>query len=927
MKRYCLSVAAALVLCSAQLPHAHAANEASGFYEDALVRFERKDDAGAIIQLKNALKADPSLLAAHLLMGRAALRNNDFGAAEVALREARARGASRAEYIVPLGQLLLVTGRQKELLETVLPDDLPAGLRYEVLLLRARASIELGLYPPASALVREARTLDPAASPALVMQARIAIETGRPDEASTLAEQATTMNPSDPDAWMMRAAAASVTGQAALALAHYDRALVLAADNREALLGRSYVLIDLGRTGDAKESLARFAKGGPKDPRAAYLNALIAGDEGNVAAANKAFTEVVSLIDPVPRTVLVGRPHLLLIAGLSHLNLGAVIKARDYFEAHIRNYPSQPGARKPLASILLAQGDAASALTVLEHIPRDKRDQDALALMASCYTKLKRYQQATALLEEAAGMGRSPAIQTALGLTLLGAKQTEQGLEKLTGALKQDPGQSKASIALALNALRDQKPKTAVELVEPLVRREPDNLAALNLLGVSKAAAGDLVGARIAYEKALAADKNFDSVKLNLAKLEFADGKPDAARARLDALLKEKPNLSAALYERALLDARQQRTTDAVRMLETLHAKDPRHADGLVALVDLYIQSRALDKALDVAKDGASRLPGNLAVQAALVRVQLARSDKDGARATLNGMTRSADFDPVAQYRIARLQKLAGNPSGAAYSIEKALQGDPGFVPARVMQGELLLAEGAIERAGAQAQALLKLPSPGADIYRFAGDVAFARSQWPEAVTHYRSALLRGAGTDVAGFLYQAMLRSGNPGPARAAIEALVKERPGDLSMKLLLSQAQTDAGQLREARATLETVLKAGESAPVLNNLANVLWQLKDASALQMAERAYKLAPGDPVVLDTLGWMLVQQGQSDAGLRHLREAKLRQPDNLEIRYHLGWALAKAGKKAEARQELEAALASGQPFPGLDDARALKASL
>jgi predicted Zn-dependent protease len=121
--------------------------------------------------------------------------------------------------------------------------------------------------------------------------------------------------------------------------------------------------------------------------------------------------------------------------------------------------------------------------------------------------------------------------------------------------------------------------------------------------------------------------------------------------------------------------------------------------------------------------------------------------------------------------------------------------------------------------------------------------------------------------------------------------------------------------------------VLKSGESAPVLNNLANLQWQLKDPVAQQTAERAYKLAPGEPVVLDTLGWMLVQQGQIDAGLRHLREARLRDPANPEIRYHLGWALAKSGRKAEARQELDAALQSGRSFPEIESARALKTEL
>ena len=924
MTRFRMTLVAGLLVTGlmASMP-APAADDAGRYYEDALMRFDRKDDAGAIIQLKNALKADPGLLAAHLLMGRAALRNADYGVAEVALLEARNRGASRAEYILPLGNLLLVTGRQKELLESIQPADLPAGIRYEVLLLRARAHLELAQYPLAAAAVREARALNPSASAALTLQARIAIETSHPEDAATLAEQATTASPSDPDAWTMRAAAAYVVGQLPAALAHYDHVLQLSPGNREALLGRSYCLMDMGRIADAKISLNTLAASGPKDPRTFYLLAVIADSEGDKAGAKKAFSEVIALVDPLPRAIVEGRPHLLLIAGLSHLNLGTILKAREYFEIHVRTYPAQIAARKPLAAILLAQGDPASALSTLEQIPRDKRDQDVLTQMASCYSKLKRYQQATELLEQASRMGKSADVQTALGLSLMGAKQTELGLEKLRGAVMQDPGQTRASVVLALSALRDHQPKKAVELLDRLIKRDPDNLALLNLFGVALAASGDFPGARRAYEKALAGDKGFDSVKLNLARLDSIEGKPDAARARLDALIKEKPQLSAALYERALLDIGEHRTADAIRTLEALRAKNGKHGDGLVALIDLYIQTGALDQALQVAKDGSQNLPGNLAVQAALARTLLARGDKDGARATLATMTRVAEFDPVAQYKIARLQKLAGNMSGAAYSIEKALQGNPGFVPAKIMQGELFLADGAVERADARAQELLKLPSAGADVHRFAGDVAFARSQWPAAATYYRGALSRGAGADVAGFLYQSMVRAGSAAQAKAAIETLVRERPRDRALKLLLSQAQTDAGQLREARATLEAVLKEGESAPVLNNLANLQWRQKDPAAQQTAERALKLAPADPMVLDTLGWILAQNGQLDAALRHLREARLRESGNPEFRYHLAWTLAKLGRRGEARTELEGAIKQGQAFEGIEQARSL----
>jgi Flp pilus assembly protein TadD len=89
------------------------------------------------------------------------------------------------------------------------------------------------------------------------------------------------------------------------------------------------------------------------------------------------------------------------------------------------------------------------------------------------------------------------------------------------------------------------------------------------------------------------------------------------------------------------------------------------------------------------------------------------------------------------------------------------------------------------------------------------------------------------------------------------------------------------------------------------------------------VAEHAHRLAPQDASAQDTLGWLLVQQGQLDAGLKHLREARLRAPTNPEIRYHLASALAVAGRTEEARVELAALFAEDVPLDNAREARAL----
>ena len=93
--------------------------------------------------------------------------------------------------------------------------------------------------------------------------------------------------------------------------------------------------------------------------------------------------------------------------------------------------------------------------------------------------------------------------------------------------------------------------------------------------------------------------------------------------------------------------------------------------------------------------------------------------------------------------------------------------------------------------------------------------------------------------------------------------------------------------------------------------------------AAISTAELALSKSNNEPIIVDTLGWALFQDGQIDAALLRLRDARLRSPSNPEVRYHLAATLAKAGKRTEARDELQAALRENLPFEGQAEAKAL----
>jgi FimV-like protein len=111
--------------------------------------------------------------------------------------------------------------------------------------------------------------------------------------------------------------------------------------------------------------------------------------------------------------------------------------------------------------------------------------------------------------------------------------------------------------------------------------------------------------------------------------------------------------------------------------------------------------------------------------------------------------------------------------------------------------------------------------------------------------------------------------------------------------------------------------------NALVLNNLAWLYHKEKNPQALEYAERAYKLEPEAANILDTLGWISVEQGKTSRGQEILKKALSLAPKNPAIKYHYAVALARSGDKGQARRLIEELLAAGRSFPQQEEARAL----
>ena len=164
--------------------------------------------------------------------------------------------------------------------------------------------------------------------------------------------------------------------------------------------------------------------------------------------------------------------------------------------------------------------------------------------------------------------------------------------------------------------------------------------------------------------------------------------------------------------------------------------------------------------------------------------------------------------------------------------------------------------------------------------------------------------------------LHASLSQAGRGKEANSRLVQWLKDNPTDVPLRMYLAEVYLADGQTRSAIEQYEIILQQNPKyMPAMNNLATAYQQEKNPLALEYAEKAYKIAPDNPAIMDTLGWILVEQDNTGRGLPLLQKAVSLAPEVGEIRYHFAAGLVKSGDNAKARKELEILLSSDRDFP------------
>jgi tetratricopeptide (TPR) repeat protein len=156
----------------------------------------------------------------------------------------------------------------------------------------------------------------------------------------------------------------------------------------------------------------------------------------------------------------------------------------------------------------------------------------------------------------------------------------------------------------------------------------------------------------------------------------------------------------------------------------------------------------------------------------------------------------------------------------------------------------------------------------------------------------------------------QLLRDAGDTAGAYAVLMRAVEEHPDspDLIYDLALVAERLNKIDEAEARLTKLVELKP-DDAQALNALGYTLVDRtpRTSEGLALIEKAHKLSPGDPFILDSMGWALYRLGRLDEAESYLKRALAERPD-AEIAAHLGEVLWAKGDRDSARAVWKAQL-------------------
>ncbi len=475
--------------------------------------------------------------------------------------------------------------------------------------------------------------------------------------------------------------------------------------------------------------------------------------------------------------------------------------------------------------------------------------------------------------------------------------------------LSRDPEIVERATRIAVYS-RDEK--SALTAAQMWVELQPENLEAHQVTAALLMREGKVNEALPHLERVLSADQqnNRNSYMLITSLLSKEKDK-QAALAAMEQLVAKRSQDPDALYAYAylamLVGSLDKASTAVNQAIELV----PNWSEAHILRANVLVRQGQSEQVMSLLQDALESYPDDAAIRMFYARRLVDERRYEQARDQFSALLDYQPDSPEALYALGLLNLQTQRANDAQRNFERLIE-----LGQRVDEAYYYLGQVAqMEKDTAAAMRYYTEVRKGSNyidaqisiavILAEQGDIDAARAR----VQNISAPTL-----DVELRLYLAegeILRSANQLEEAYEVYSLALQQLQD-NAQLLYARALTaeQLGRVDEAVADLAHVVKnEPNNAEALNALGYTLVDMTDrvTEGKQYIEKALKLKPSDPAILDSMGWAYYRLGEHEKALRYLQQAfdKLKDP---EIAAHLGEVLWVLGNKERAREIWDEAL-------------------
>src|ERR1700730_18498535 len=364
----------------------------------------------------------------------------------------------------------------------------------------------------------------------------------------------------------------------------------------------------------------------------------------------------------------------------------------------------------------------------------------------------------------------------------------------------------------------------------------------------------------------------------------------ERADTLLNDALKLDPNLDAATMLLAEIKIGKRIPAAAVDLLTPLVKEQPQMAQAHYLLAAAYLAQQKASDALAVYRKMTELFPWDAQPSFNMGNILLAQRQLPAAReAFQKAVEISPNSLPVIE-RLVDIDIAERQYAPAMDLIQKQIDRDPKLAQAWALRGKIYLAQRDYTHAEADLTKSIELDPKLEPAYLLLTQLYVATNKQDQAI---------------------------------ANLNAFV-EKNKDVPALMQLGLLQESLKHFDAARDAYEQVLSVNPNfAAALNNLAMIYSEHlgQPEKAYDLAKKAVDIAPNEPHLADTLGWISFKKGNYSDAVRLLQDSAAKLPGQPEIEYHLGMAHYILGQEGPARTALQKAADASADFPGKDDAR------